>query len=221
MVGKNAVMALIGSLKSCLLSGKELSDSEISAIKDSLCSRTLQKLRVLAKGVNVRLTGSSRKADIVDRLIGMARIGATRDSSLDEETEFTGISYITDEVRTVLRSLPSFSSVREWDKKLQGVLKDFTFMNLLIYLVYGRDKSFDMQSLKAFKSLKAYKFYYDGFVKNVWVHEFPISESGLRILYFHAYVYHSLTCDAPLETYVALNGDTGDVYSAQCSCVSG
>ena len=151
----------------------------------------------------------------------MARIGATRDDLLDEDVDFTGICYITDEVRSALRSLPAFSSVKEWNKKLNGVLKDFTFTNLLIYLVYGRDKSFDMQSLKAFKSLKAYKFYYDGFVKNVWVHEFPISESELRILYFRAYVHHSLTCDAPLETYVALNGDNGDVYSAQCTCVSG
>ena len=49
----------------------------------------------------------------------------------------------------------------------------------------------------------------------------PISEAGLRMLYFHAYVHHLLTCDAPLETYVALNGDSGDVYSAQCTCVSG
>ena len=32
-------------------------------------------------------------------------------------------------------------------------------MNLLIYLVYGRDKTFDMQSLKAFRSLKAYKYF--------------------------------------------------------------
>ena len=106
---------------------------------------------------------------------------------------------------------------------MKDVLKDFTFMNLLIYLVYGRDKSFDMQSLKAFKSLKAYKFFYDGFVKNVWVHEFlPILEVvSLRILYFHACVHHSLTCDVPLETFVALNGDNGDVYSAQCTCVSG
>ena len=69
------------------------------------------------------------------------------------------------------------------DKKLQGVLM---FMNLLIYLVYGRDKSFDMQLLKATKSLKVYKFYYDGFEK---VHEFFILESGLRILYFRAYTY--------------------------------
>lgn len=90
---------------------------------------------------------------------------------------------------------------------------------LLIYLVYGRYKSFVMQSLKAFKSLKAYKFYYDGFVKIVWVHEFPTSETRLWILCFCAYVHHSSTCDAPLETYVTLNGDSGDVYSAQCTCV--
>ena len=126
--------------------------------------------------------------------------------------------YITSEVRGVLHRLPEFSCVKEWSKKL----KDFTFMNLLIYLVYGRDKSFDMQSLKAFKSLKVYKLFYDEFIKNVWVHKFPISEVGsLRILYFRAYVHHSLTCDAPLETFVALNGDNGDVYSAQCTCVSG
>ena len=215
-------MALDCNLKNCLLRGKQLSEDEVSALKDRLCSKTLQELRVLAKDVNVRLAGSSRKADIVDRMIGMARIGAIRDDSLDEESDFCGISYITDEVRGVLRGLPEFSRVKEWNKKLTGVLKDFTFMNLLIYLVYGRDKSFDMQSLKAFKSLKAYKFFYDGFVKNVWVHEFPISEvRSLRILYFRAYVHHSLTCDAPLETYVALNGDNGDVYSAQCTCVSG
>ena len=82
---------------------------------------------------------------------------------------WTFLSYITDEAREVLCKLLAFSSVKEWKKKLKGVLKEFTFMNLLIY---GRDKSFDMQSLKAFKSLKAYKFFYDAFVKNVWVHEF-------------------------------------------------
>ena len=94
---------------------------------------------------------------------------------MDEESDFCGISYITNEVRGALRGLPEFLCVKEWNKKLTGVLKDFTFMNLLIYLIYGRDKSFDMQLLKTFKALKAYKFFYDGFVKNVWVHEFPIS----------------------------------------------
>ena len=76
-----------------------MSEDEVSALKDRLCSKTLQELRILAKDVNVRLAGSSRKADIVDRMIGMARIGAIRDDSLDEESDFCGISYINDEVR--------------------------------------------------------------------------------------------------------------------------
>jgi len=89
----------------------------------------------------------------------------------------------------------------------------------LVYLVYRRDKTFDMHSLRAFKSLKAYKFFYD---ENVWVYKCPcVNDMALRVLYFCAFVYHSLTCDSPLEVFVALNGDTGDVYSAQCSCVSG
>ena len=117
---------------------------------------------------------------------------------------------------------PPFSSVTQWSKTLKGVLNDFTFMNLLIYLVYGREKTFDMDSLKAFKSLKAYKYFYDGYVKNVWLYQCPKSgESNLRILYFRAFVHHSFTSDAPLEVYVSVNGDNGDVYSAQCSCVSG
>ena len=45
--------------------------------------------------------------------------------------------------------------------------------------------------------------------------------SDPRIVYVCGFVQHSLSMDVPLETFVALNGDTGDVYSAQCSCTSG
>ena len=55
-------------------------------------------------------------------------------------------------MKHVLNDLPVFSSIGQWVKHLKGVLNDFTFMKLLIYLVYGKDKSFDVQSLKAFKS---------------------------------------------------------------------
>ena len=66
---------------------------------------------------------------------------------------------LTEEVKRVLRRLPPFLSVVDWSKLLGGILKNFTFMNLLVYLVYGRDETFDMQSIKAFKSLKAYKIF--------------------------------------------------------------
>ena len=78
-----------------------------------------------------------------------------------------------------------------------------------------------MESFKAFKSLKAYK-YHDGFVRNVWVHQFQSTDQlNLKVSCFCGFVHHSLLCESPLQVYVALNGDTGDVYSAQCLCVSG
>ena len=85
--------------------------------------------------------------------------------------------------------------------------------------MYGWDKSFDMISLLAFKSLKAYKYFYDGYVRNVWVHQCSCdNQISLKVLYFQAYVHHSYTCDAPYEVFFALNAD---VYSAKCLCASG
>ena len=77
-----------------------------------------------------------------------------------------------------------------------------------------------MQSMKTLNLLRHINFF-DGFVKNVWVYECPrTSNLNLTVLYFRAYVYHSLTCDSPLEVYVCINGNNGDVYSGKCSCVS-
>ena len=206
-----------------LLRGKELSDSDVESLKASLDSKTVQTLRKIAVEVSVRLSGLVRKNDIVNRLIGMARIGATHkpsDNCDDDDSEASlAISYITDGVKRVLKALPS---VVEWDKRLKDVLKDFSLMNLSIYLVYGEDKSFNMQSLKTFKSLKAYKYFFDSYVRNVWVYQCPCDNNlMLKVLYFCVYVHHSYNCDAPLEVFVSMNAENGDVYSAKCSCVSG
>lgn len=93
-------------------------------------------------------------------------------------------------------------------------------MNVLTYLVYGRDKTFDMDSMRSFRSLKGYIFFADRFVRNVWTHTFAAS-NGVRVTYVRAYVYHSMSCDPALTVYAALNADTGDVYSAKCNCVAG
>ena len=214
----------VNSLKSVLLRVQELCEADIVKLWDCLHKKTIKELRILAKSISVRLTGSSCKGDVANHLISFWKSGAVWDVLLDDDTNSgnTEISYITSEVIRVLWRLPPFESVKDWSKDL-NILSDFTFMNLLIHLVYGKDKSFDMHTLKSFKSLKAYKFFYNGFVKNVWVHEFPPSEDPLhlRVLYFRAYVHHSLTCESPLEVFVCLNGDNGDVYSAKCTCVSG
>lgn len=83
--------------------------------------------------------------------------------------EDVNISCLTQDIKDVLWCLPPLSSVSEWDDSL----KDFTFINLLVYLAYRWDRSFNMESLWAFKSLKVYKFFHDAFVRNVCVHQFP------------------------------------------------
>ena len=77
-----------------------LSDVALGDIRRQLLKKTVKELGTLAKLLGVRLTGSSRKVDIVDRLLAMAKIGAVRDMSTEDATgdTFTGISYITAEV---------------------------------------------------------------------------------------------------------------------------
>ena len=71
--------------------------------------------------------------------------------------------------------------------------------------------------MRAFKSLKAYNFFADGFVKNMCLYQYP--ESSLVVI--RAYCHHSLTIDSALQVFVCLSCTTGDVYTAQCNCVSG
>ena len=66
-----------------LLHRKELSDSDVESLKVSLASKKAQDLWKIAVKVSVWLTGSVQKNDMVDRLIGMAKIGATHKRSGD------------------------------------------------------------------------------------------------------------------------------------------
>ena len=129
------------SIHSRLLKGNELSDSDIAVLRDDLVVKKIDELRKVTSSLSVCLTGSTRKKDIVDRIVGMAQIGAVCDSSGEENGEdVIAISYLTEEVKSFLKSLPSFSNVTQWSKKLSGILAEFTLINIVIYLVYGRDK---------------------------------------------------------------------------------
>ena len=95
-----------------LLRGQELSDSDFATLTVSLHSKKVEELRKIGTKVSVRLTGSVRKHDIVDRLVGMAKIGVTHkpcDDDADDSEAILSISYITDEVKEVLCVLPEFS----------------------------------------------------------------------------------------------------------------
>ena len=109
-----------------MLRDQELNDEKVMELRENLLKKTVKELSALAKSISVKLAGSSRKADIVDRLLAMAKIRAVRDKLFDDNTanDFTGISYITDEVRNIMKQLPLFESVIKWKKELKRILKD-------------------------------------------------------------------------------------------------
>ena len=151
---------------SALLMAKDCTKDEVTLLKLRLSAHNVPKLRAIPKRLSVKLFGVLRKANIVERLVSMAQLRCVHRDKVDGD-EDSGLPYVMDEVKEKLRGLPTFSSMDNWTKTLEGVVADFTLMNLLIYRVFGWDKPFDMQSMWAFKSLKAYRFFADGFVSNV------------------------------------------------------
>ena len=60
------------SIKSLLLRAKDLSDDEAKAIESLLHQKKLLDLKEIAKDLRIRLTSTTRKQDIVDRILYMA-----------------------------------------------------------------------------------------------------------------------------------------------------
>jgi len=102
-------------VKILLLNGQGLDHDEAEELTGILSGMTLKQLKLLVKDCNIRFTGSSKKGDVMDRVIAMARIGTIQGKHDEDNDEVTGISYITEEVKGVLRT---FSRVTKWSKKL-------------------------------------------------------------------------------------------------------
>lgn len=209
-----------------LSKGSANTDEEMAGLREKLQSLRVHDIRTIAKQLRIRLTGTSRKLEVVDRIIAMAQINAVHKPS-DEFADATFSSpvgapgLLTPEIQAMLKTLTRFDDVTEgWSKCFADNVEEFHFIHLLTYLVYSRDKSFDMQSMKAFRSLKGYRFFADNYVHNVWTRRWP-EQNGISVTYVRGYVHHSLTCDTPLVVFVALNSSTGEVYLAQCNCVAG
>ena len=94
---------------SLLRCASSFNDKQVEALRLRLLSYTVKEVKGFAKSFDVRLTGVNRKVEMVDRLIGMARIGALkRMATPGEEIEEDGasskvqLSYITQEVKDTL-----------------------------------------------------------------------------------------------------------------------
>ena len=102
----------ITRVEEALLRGMDLSSEEVISLRESLSLMKVKDIKSIAKNLSIRVTAATKKIELIDRIMAMAQIGAIRKQCSDEEDSFS-ISYLTPEVKEVLRSLPSFSSVTE------------------------------------------------------------------------------------------------------------
>ena len=79
-------------------------------------------------------------------------------------------------------------------------LKDFSFVQLYEYLINSKDKTFDKESMKVFKSLKAYRYFADGLVTTVRAYYTEEDQIVIK-----GYCYSSLKAKTTYTVYVILN----------------
>ena len=77
-------------------------------------------------------------------------------------------------------------------------------MKLYQYLIKSTDSTLDRESMRAFKSLKAHKYFADGLVRNVWAHHLEDQVVVSR------YCPSSLKVKTTYTVYVVIK-TTGDV----------
>lgn len=144
-------------------------------IEEAVFGLKVAELREVCKELHIKV-GNAAKVALAGRVICYWRTGLF-DSQQEGETRVQ-LSVLTPRVSEALSKIPKLSQFAEasWTKNL-SLLKDFTFMDLFTYLVESKDKTFDHSSMRAYKSLKGYQYYSDGYVQNVWIS--PITETGV------------------------------------------
>ena len=153
------------------------------------------------------LKSSGNKPELIGRVLEKWR--SDNCISADEDEESTGA------VASLGKTRDNLEQAKDWNKSLKG-LSDFTFADLYTYLVSSRNKTFDHESSKAFKSLKAYQYFEDDLVRNVYTCHIHASE----LVAIKAHYHSSLKAGTTHFTYLVLRqNDT--VVAAQCSCVAG
>ena len=133
-------MANLDDLEHALVTAMDCTNDEATLLDLHLLAHNVPKFRAISKQLSVKLSRVVRKADIVERLVCMAQLDCIHRYEVDG-VHFSGLNCVMHEVKK-FHGVLFFSSMDSWPKTLEGVIADFTFMNLLICLVCGRDKTF-------------------------------------------------------------------------------
>ena len=178
---------------------------------------TVQRLKFLCKELTVKSSGI--KAEIIGRLITSWKklCDVQTECADDKQQSATSSNDLQGTLKSPQtaksRNLPNFKTIHQWTKDISSI-RGYWFMKLYQYLINSTESTFDKESMRVFKSLKAYKYFADGLVRNVWAHHL---EDQVVV---RGYCLSSLKTKTTYTVYVVIK-TTGDVVGGACNCVAG
>ena len=197
---------------------RESQGADRKTIEKAVFKLKVKELKEVCRAFKIKIS-KANKAALCGRIISYWQTGLLRDDEVCSPTCSADphLSVITPSTRESLKEIGKLSCFNgDWKRDL-SLLADFTFMDLFTYLIESKDNTFDQGSMRAFKSLKAFKYFADGYVQNVWATKVD-QESNLLVI--RCYCFSSLKSGTTYPVFVCLSCN-GDVYSAECKCVAG
>ena len=100
----------------------------------------------------------------------------------------------------------------EWEKHLKD-LPEFDISKLKRYLTESRNKTFGKEGIRAYKSLKAYKYFEEGYVQRI--------RSAQKHDVYFVKVEVMTSMARRIYTSCMYMSKEGDVHGGSCDCVAG
>jgi len=103
----------------------------------------------------------------------------------------------------------------KWIKSLQNI-PEITLETIKKHLITS-NKTYDRAAVKAYKCLKAYKFFYEGYVQKICICQANFAKEDVTVC--KAEILASMSKKI-YRTFVCLN-EAGQILGATCTCVAG
>ena len=183
---------------------------------------SMAELRNLCRSVGIELSGRKTKADLFELVcqhFGISTSGDTDDAT-QPSAEKPSLAGLPADVREAYGKLPSFTRITSgWSVAALCSIPHFDIESVKSYLLSSPDKSFEGESLRAYKALRAYQLFDERHLHDL---EANLWTGGTHFYFVRAKCWPSQdTTKSAYKCIVCIDRKEGRCFGARCRCVSG
>lgn len=185
----------------------------------------MPQLRAVCKAFKIAYSGRVTRQDLLEvatNFFGFSTSGGTVTGGHDVAAAVSSAEKreLPQEIRDAYRKLPSFSHITAgWSVAALVKIPHFTMDAVNEYLLFSPDKSYDGDSLRAYKQLRAYQLFDERHVHDIELNEW---QNGSHFFFVRAKCWPSQdTSKSAHKCVICIDRHVAKVYGAYCRCVSG